>query len=255
MKSFSLPITILHTTLFLFFLTGCTTYQQASTIADKSKAVGPEVTVEANSAAESVAAIIAPYQSKLTKQMEAVIGQVPETLTKGYPESTLGNWMADLLQVATVALFPEIEIAFSAQNAGGVRVPEIADGPLLVGEIYELMPFDNELVVVEMNGFVLQEFIHHMAASGGWPISKELRYVIAEDQAKDIRINGEPLQLNRNYYVGVSDYVAKGGSNASMLTDRVMTPSGRLIRDVLIEYTKQIDGPVTATLDGRVKKE
>ncbi|MEL6140911.1 MAG: 5'-nucleotidase [Bacteroidota bacterium] len=240
---------------FVFFLTGCTTYQQASTIADKSQAVGPEVNVEANSAAENVAAIIAPYQSELKAKMEAVIGQVPETLTKDSPEGTLGNWMADMLQVATVELFPDIEIAFSAQNSGGIRVPEIAAGPLLVGEIYELMPFDNELVVVEMNGFVLQEFINHMAASDGWPVSKELRYVIAEKKAKDIRISGEPLQLNRNYFVGLSDYVAKGGSNAKKLADRAMTPSGRLIRDVLIEYTERSEEPVVAVLDGRVRAE
>lgn len=247
-----------RTFIFLIFwsllLASCTTYQQPSTVRDGSRPIGPEINTGSSTTASIVAATISPYQQQLQAQMRQVIGQVPETMKKGSPESSLGNWLADLLQAAAPAIFPEVDIAFSVQNAGGIRVPELVAGPLEKGEIYELMPFDNILVVVEANGFVVDEFIQHMASEGGWPVSKELRYTIQDGKATNISIGGEALQLNRNYYVAMPDYVANGGSDAKMLADRKQTSSGRFLRDIIIEHTSQSAEPVRGILDGRVKR-
>ena len=95
-------------------------------------------------------------------------------LTKGRPESSLGNWTADLLLAAARDLFPGYAIAFAVQNYGGLRLSEIGTGPLTVSELYELMPFDNELVLVELGGATLRAFIDHTLADGGWPVSEGL---------------------------------------------------------------------------------
>ncbi len=240
--------------LLLGLLASCTTYQQPSSVRDGTKNIGPEISTGSSASASIVAATISPYQSQLQAQMRKVIGQVPETMKKGSPESSLGNWLADLLQAAAPSYFPDLEIAFSVQNSGGIRVPELVAGPLETGEIYELMPFDNILVVVEANGFIVQEFIQHMAADGGWPVSKELRYRIKGKEAVEISIGGEALQLNRNYYIAMPDYVANGGSDASMLSDRKQLNSGRFLRDIIIEHTSQSAQPVQGILDGRVQR-
>lgn len=240
--------------LLIGLLAGCTTYQHPETITNRSTTIGPEINTQSSASASLTAATIAPYQQQLQAKMKRVIGQVSESMPKGSPESTLGNWLGDLLQTASTELYPDLDIAFSVQNAGGIRVPELSAGPLEAGEIYELMPFDNELVLVEMNGFVTNEFIQHMAASGGWPVSKELRYVIRDGKAEEITIKGQPLELNRNYIIALPDYVANGGSDAEMLKDRTQTKSGRLLRDILLEYAEKTVGPIEVKLDGRVKK-
>lgn len=243
------------TFLVLIFFSACVSTQLPQTLENKSQPVGPEIETGSSAVAAQVAATINPYQQQLSEIMSEVLAQVPETMVRDRPEGTLGNWVADLLQEAAVALFPEVDVAFSVQNAGGIRVREIAAGPLEVREIYELMPFDNQLVLVEANGFVVNEFIQHMAGGGGWPVSKELNYVIVDDTATNITIGGVPLELNRNYYFALPDYVANGGSSSSMLKDRPQTDSGKMIRDLLIDYTRSAGGEVRPRLDGRVRKE
>lgn len=245
---------IIGSLLLFGLLLNCSTYQQPSTVRDGSRPIGPEINTASSAMASIVAATISPYQQQLQAQMRQVIGQVPETMKKGSPESSLGNWLADLLQSASTEIFPDFDIAFSVQNAGGIRVPELAAGPLEKGAVYELMPFDNILVAVEANGFVVDEFIQHMASEGGWPVSKELRYTIQNGKATNISIAGEALQLNRNYYMAMPDYVANGGSDAKMLADRKQTSAGRFLRDIIIEHTSQSTEPVRGVLDGRVKR-
>ncbi|MEM9837399.1 MAG: 5'-nucleotidase [Bacteroidota bacterium] len=240
--------------LFSLLLSACATYQHPQTVNDASQPIGPEIVVSDSPTAEAVADLIAPYEVQLTAQMNREIGQVAETMRKGRPESGLGNWLGDLLQTAAEAVFPEQDIDFAVQNYGGIRIPELSTGPLRVGSIYELMPFDNELVLVEMNGFVLNEFIQHMASNGGWPVSKELRYRIEGNEAKDIEIKGVAIQFNRNYRVALPDYVANGGSDASMLKDRKQIKCGQLIRDLLLKYAEQQKEALRPQLDGRVSK-
>lgn len=238
--------------LVLCLFTSCQVYQHPQTITNKSQPVGEAIDANSSPTAQTVAETIAPYQERLSAEMQEVIGQINVKLNKARPESSLGNWMADLLQTAAVDIFPDVDVAFSVQNYGGIRVGELASGPLEVGEIYELMPFDNQMVLVEANGFVVQELIQHMAAAGGWPVSAELRYQIQDGKAVNINIKGAPIELNRNYYFSTSDYVANGGSDASMLTDRPKTNSGLLVRDLLVEYCRKQKAPIAIKLDGRV---
>ena len=170
-------ILLLSLSVALITLSGCQSYYQAKETENLSCPINPEIATDASPTAKTVAATIEPYQSQLSKKMEEVIARAPLTLEKDRPESRLGNWTAELIQQAAVDLFPDVEIAFSIQNYGGLRIRELVAGPVTVRNIYELMPFDNELVAVELNGFVLQEFIDHMAADGGWPGGIHLRRV------------------------------------------------------------------------------
>lgn len=241
------------TALLLVVNSSCKSYYHPDETRNLSRPVSPQIDTENSATAETVAATIAPYRAQLGEKMQESLGAVPQTMEKGRPESRLGNWLADMLQSTTVALFPDHDIAFSVQNYGGIRVGEIAAGKLTVGNIYELMPFDNELIAVELNGFVLQEFLDHIASTGGWPVSKELRFSIQDNKAVDVQINGEPILFNRNYVIGLPDYVANGGSDSKMLKDRQQYKSGQLIRDLLIDAARKNGGPFTAQLDGRIK--
>lgn len=239
----------------LLFLLACKpTGYRATQTENRSRAIDPTVATEASPTAEQVAQTIAPYRSQLGTKMEEEIATLVTDLEKGRPESRLGNWVADILLEAAENAFPDRQIDFAVQNYGGIRIGSLAAGPVTVGDIYELMPFDNELVLQELNGFVLQEFLDHLAADGGWPISRGIRFRIEEKRAVDVLIDGEALALNRNYTVALPDYVANGGSDASMLSDRRQISSGKLIRDLLIEGARKAQGPIRVEREGRIEK-
>ena len=192
---------------------------------------------------------IAPYAAQLEESMDRVVGQLALPLTKAQPESSLGNWTADLLLAAARDLFPDYDVAFAVQNYGGLRVSEIGAGPLRVYNLYELMPFDNELVLVEVTGAELTEFVTHILADGGWPVSEGLS-AVRNGKAVTILVRGKPVAAEQTYFVAVPDYVANGGSDAAMLKERQQISSGRMIRDLLIEYAGRTTEPISVRSTG-----
>jgi 2',3'-cyclic-nucleotide 2'-phosphodiesterase (5'-nucleotidase family) len=158
--------------------------------------------------------------------------------------------VADLMADAATDLFPDRTVSFAVQNYGGLRVNEIGSGPLLVSEMYELMPFDNTLVLVALSGTELTQFVRHMIRSGGWPVSSGVRIAgTAEDPSVTLR--GESIIDGATYYVAMPDYVANGGSDSGMLIGKRQLDSGQLIRDVLIDYAAKVSEPIRVTADGR----
>ncbi len=180
--------------------------------------------------------MIQPYKSKLDAEMNKVIATCLQDMPKQKPESVLGNWMADALEEKAEQLLNE-EIAFALQNYGGIRIPVLAKGPITKGKIFELMPFENNLMLVEMNGATLRELILHLAADNGWPVSSSIKILIEGAKAK-IDINGKPIQLEEIYKVAMPDYIANGGNDCFFLMDQKKKSLNVLIRDVLIEYVE-----------------
>lgn len=197
--------------------------------------------------------LVQPYSLEVNRTMNKVIGFTPTTMTKRLPESGLGNFMADcMLEMGTKKFGMPIDIAF--MNQGGIRA-SINKGNITIGNVYELMPFDNLLVVQELKGSVLEALLNHIASDGGWPISKGSSFKIKNKQAVDIIINGKPLDRNATYITANSDYIAQGGSDAAMLKLFPFQNKGYLIRDALLEYIQLITAsgkPVDAKIENRV---
>lgn len=200
---------------------------------------------------ESIVATIAPYKEQLGQEMNTVIGQVANDLTKGQPESTLGNWSVDVVQTLAQKNTQQ-EVSFAVLNYGGLRIPSLPKGPLRKGKIYELMPFDNYIVLVKMRGSELPLLFDHIAAKGGWPISKELKLVIQDNKATKALLNGKELDYNKDYYVATNDYLAKGGDQCSFFIDKEKVKTGILIRDAMLTYVQESTTPMTASIEGRI---
>lgn len=202
----------------------------------------------------TLAALIAPYKVELDQQMQAVIGQCSKRLYKERPESLLGNWLADLLYRQASELSDQpVDAAY--QNYGGIRIPELAQGPITRGKIYELMPFDNMLVIVEMPGAIVQQFFDHLAQRGGDPVSEQVRFVLQAGKADQLQLNGEAIERNRTYRIAMPDYIANGGDNAKFLAALPRENTGKLIRDLIIadvERSQQAGQSIEASLSNRI---
>jgi 2',3'-cyclic-nucleotide 2'-phosphodiesterase (5'-nucleotidase family) len=197
--------------------------------------------------------IVSPYKAKLQGEMSTVIGSNEEALIKGQPESLLGNWVADAIRDYCVR--NGFEVDFALQNYGGLRVGELPAGPINLGQIYELMPFENMLVILEADAGDVEKFFQRIAVYGGWPVSSEVRVSFNNGEVSSLSLSGSALDQERTYKIALPDYIANGGDRCDFFKDNSQNNTGVLIRDVLVSDIKlkaKNGKPIAASLDGRV---
>ena len=207
----------------------------------------------------TIVKLYAPYKNILEKDMNRVLAISEKELVKDKPESLLTNFLADLLleQGALVANDHQLNFtpAVSFFNYGGIR-SSLPKGEITVGNIFELMPFENELVFIELKGDKMQAFMDYIADHGGGSVGGA-RMVIANDKANDVKIGGKEIDFNKNYWLVTNDYVAAGGDGLEMLAENEQfINSGEKIRDAIIDYLEELTNNnqhVNPKLDERIK--
>jgi 2',3'-cyclic-nucleotide 2'-phosphodiesterase (5'-nucleotidase family) len=183
--------------------------------------------------------LISPYRNELDQKMNIVIAQSNEEIFKEKPNSPLLNFMADALLEAARKVH-EKEVDLAVQNYGGIRVSSLPKGQITIRNIYELMPFENTLVILEVKGPIIKNLFDRIAAYGGWPISEGCHFKIINDAyADEIVINGKPYDQNATYTIALPDYIANGGDKAGEFESLNRYETGLLIRDLIIEQLKQ----------------
>ena len=203
-------------------------------------------------------ALYSPYKQKLEKNISQIIAVSGEEMIKSRPESKLTNFLGDLLLEEGTRylnqqgnnLHPDI----SFFNYGGIRT-FFPKGEITVGKIFELMPFENEMVFLLISGQQVQEFLNRLASNGGESVGG-IRFAISGNKAIDISIGGIPLNQERYYWLVTNDYVASGGDGMEVLTyPKEKINSGLKIRDAIISYLEREYGPnkeIHVELDGRI---
>lgn len=185
------------------------------------------------------AEIIEPFKLKLDATMNEVISYNEEEMIKAKPSSTLTNWFADVLLEQSQKIVAD-SLDFAIQNYGGIRLGSVPKGNITVGKVYELMPFDNIMYIMEMNGDTVQMLFDRMAESGGWPVSKNVYFEIAFGKAKNIQIKKKNLDPNKIYKVAIPDYIANGGDNMTFMKGLKSHNTYALIRDMIINHLREI---------------
>ncbi|MBK0401970.1 5'-nucleotidase C-terminal domain-containing protein [Adhaeribacter sp. BT258] len=220
--------------------------------------LGVTATIAPDAQAEKT---IAPYRAQVTKQMAEVIGVVPVALEKLAVESPVGNFVADLQRIQAEKLTGK-PIDLGLMTAGGVRTP-LRQGNLTVGDIFELMPFENELMVITVPAVVVKQLLNYASQPHIYPLAPKtlstsnVAYQILNNQPQNILIGGQPFDSTRTYTIALSDYLAKGGDNLEFITNQVSSQKvGLLLRDAIIKHIKELTAegkPVEAKIDGRVQ--
>ncbi len=197
-----------------------------------------------------------PYRDSVNFKMNEVVGIADVVLERKKPESTLGNFMADAMYYGAVQKFGE-PVDIAVVNYGGVRLNEVRKGPVTQGQIFELMPFDNLLILQKIRGDSLQSFFDLIAADGGWPIAGVTMH-IQNGKAINVQIGGKPLDKNKIYTVANSDYIANGNGAAVMLKNIAQENKGYLMRDAIFDYIKALKSSgknIAATLQNRITND
>ena len=186
--------------------------------------------------------IITPYQAGIEDQMSEVLTYTNNNLEKGRPQSTIGNFVTDLC-------LDYADADICVMNNGGLRTT-INKGKVTRGQLYELMPFENELVILNLNKDDYLELLNYIVKRGGEPFSG-LTIVIDED-GKIIN-NSWPVDFKNGEEVKVltSDYLANGGDRMSFFHNKEQKKLGLKLRDVIIVYCSKKD-TIFAELDDRI---
>lgn len=193
-----------------------------------------------------------PYREKMNSTMDEVLAVSTSSLEKGLPESKLGNFLSDACLLSTKALNKQVD--FAVFNSGGLRRP-LPYGNITRGDVFELMPFENTLVILTMNGEDVKKLINFMATKGGAPVSG-LRFIIQDSVATSIFINDIAFDVTKNYRVLTSDYLANGGDSFPFVTTESWDAVNLKVRDAIIDYlilqTKS-QKKISVELDGRIR--
>lgn len=198
--------------------------------------------------------LISPYKQKLTTQLDVVIGYTEQTLDAHAPESLLSNFTADALLKTARKISKENTVDFALVNLGGLRKP-IPKGAITYQTIYEVMPFENELVILDMKGKDVNDLLQEIARKGGEGISG-VRMQLDNNTSTNILINDEKLDTERIYRIATSDYLASGNDGMPSLRKALKKESTYFrIRDLLINYIQketQQGKSIHPTLDQRI---
>lgn len=192
---------------------------------------------------------LSPIKADLEAQLGAPIGYAPVALEVYQPECTMLNWASDALFEMAKQLCPE-QVDMAVVNIGGMRCNWGA-GDITFRHVFELMPFDNELIVLTMQGKDIIALCNIFAQSGGQGVAG-LRMVAENGAVKSAKIAGKEVVPEAYYTVATSDYLSQGNDGMTPLKNHVeVWKSDKKIRDLYIDYIKQVK-IIESTVDGRM---
>ena len=189
-----------------------------------------------------------PFKKNLEESlMNTPISYSPETYKKndGELNSTLSNMFADATYEMSNPVFNKISgknIDIVLLNNGGIR-SIISRGNISEKTAFELMPFENSIVVLELSGLSIIKMIDYLRkVKLQHPISG-LQITLNNDYSvNEVKINGVSIENEKKYYVATTDYLLEGGDKMYFLAETTKTTDiNYKMRDILIDYFKKYD--------------
>ena len=194
----------------------------------------------------TVLAVITPYQNGIESQMNEVLCVSEMEMNKGKPESLLGNFVTDLcLNYADAHV--------CVMNSGGLR-SSLPKGNITRGDIYTLMPFENELVVLELDTESFKGLVEYITKRGGEPFSgMTLKASSKGYDIEEVSRMEDYFDFNKGNKIRVltSDYLANGGDKMWFFKDKEQIKVGIKLRDAIIDHCSKSD-TISSKLDNRL---
>lgn len=207
----------------------------------------------------AIDSFIQPYRSHLNKNLDSVISYAVDTYSKsdGELNTAIGNLFADVIYEQTNPVFNSRtgkNIDMVLVNHGGIRAI-ISKGNITMRTAYEIMPFENSIVVVAMTGDKVNELVSYLLkAKRAHPISKLQIKVDADFNLIDANINGAAIDPEKTYYVATNDYLYNGGDRMTFFqpNDSLYVMDYK-IRNALLDYFLKTD-TINPKIDDRFIK-
>ena len=200
---------------------------------------------------------ISPYKTTLDKEMNEVLITSENAFMKGDPEGELGDLVADIVlkqanKKYTVNHNSKVQVC--VLNNGGLRV-SLPKGEITKGKVFELMPFENEMIVITLSGEKTKMLFDFIGGKNGMPVAG-VKMGIKNNAATSVFVNGEKFDITKNYCIVTSDYLANGGDKMDFFKDAISTETlNYKLRDALIDELREMrktGKTLKGQVDGRV---
>ena len=191
--------------------------------------------------------ILEPYEAKLNKALQQVLGHAVGDLSRSTAqESHIGNLLADAVRAKTGTA---IALINAADPQAGIR-----KGPITSRTVLEVLPSENTLVTMRLNGAQIKRILGRtvMSLSG-----VRVKLDVTKPEGKRLvsaRLqDGTPIRDKDFYSVTTNDYLVTGGDGYKEFSEGIsVEDTGILVRDALGEYIARL-GVVQPRLDGRIQ--
>lgn len=233
MRKFVLPLALIALS-----LGACTRYFVGKTVKLQPITISDTTTAPTSGLSQTVASYLKPYHDTLDAQMTSVLTTSPRRLTKGVPESELGNLMVDIFREMGQERYGKpIDLAIT--NNGGIRT-DLPQGNITLGKVYEVMPFDNDLVVLTVSGTTMQKVVEYIAQRK--EPQSGLRLVVDKvtNKPKEVLIGNKPIDNQQTYTIITSDYMAMSSDMAPIVkNNQGYQALNYLMRDAMADYLRR----------------
>ncbi|MBN2080180.1 MAG: 5'-nucleotidase C-terminal domain-containing protein [Spirochaetes bacterium] len=198
--------------------------------------------------------ILLGYSSRLDATFKEVLGEVPVFMDgeRGrirYEETNLGNFVTDIMREHTGA-----DVALL--NAGSLRA-SLNRGPVTMEDVFKVMPYPNEIIVVKVTGAALHEALTRSVRDnrededGGFLHVSGLRFRARGKKVEDVIVGNAPLEPERTYTVTVTDFVYSGGDGHRAFVGKPATMTGLPLRELIVDTIRKRK-TVEAAVEGRI---
>lgn len=191
---------------------------------------------------KSIDSFVSPYRNHINKDLDIILSYCPETLdkSKGEFQTNIGNLIADACVTIANPLFIKKEkktIDGAIFNHGGIR-SIIPKGNVSKRTAFEVMPFENSLVVVALKGDQIYELANYFVKERKPHPLNGIHITIGKNNlVNQVLIHNEPIDQKKTYFILTSDYLANGGDNMSFfLKNEGKFDLEYKMRNVLIDY-------------------
>lgn len=240
--------TLLHR--FFLFITFSTLVSCTPAKIYNSRIEGKKIPVSAElNDKQELEAFIAPYREHINKDLDSVLAYSPETLDKSKPvnkwQTTIGNLLADVtLEKANLLLNKQQNknVDICLLNHGGIRAI-IPKGNVTTRTAFEVMPFENSLVIVALRGEQVMEIADYIAREKKpHPLSGMKILLDTNGAVKNVTVQGRKIGRDNIYHVATSDYLSNGGDNMEFFKKGKTTYDiDYKLRNLFIDYFKEVD--------------
>jgi len=192
-----------------------------------------------------VVKLLAPYSEKV-RELSKVIGRLEGGLSKkGVGGGSLGNFVTNAMRWQADQKLGK-PVALAVMNAGGMRKNDIAAGDVRASDIFELLPFENALIAVDLTGAQLAKLLQIVTRDAQAGARIQFKY---NDRDRPEFISGklineagkeEEIDPNKIYTIITIDYLLRlaSGPYAILQEAKSTTPLNITLRDAVMDYVK-----------------
>ncbi len=203
--------------------------------------------------------------AKLTAELSTPVGRTSVPLdarsaTSRSEETNVADFIADAWRGAAGA-----DVALL--NGGSIRADDVLPaGELTARDVLSILPFGNELAVIEVTGDVLLQALEHGvsltapgAEPGRFPQVSGVRYSFDASKlpgvrVADVTVGGKPLDPKKTYTLVTTSFVAGGGDQYAMFKGRPNILKTKLTDSGVMRKAIEDAKTIAPRTDGRVRR-